>query len=72
MAKKVLVEYKAKVTNDSGIVRGKIPSPLVKELGARPGDFIVFRSDGGKVTVGVTRTRSKGKSSAKKRAGKKR
>ncbi|MGB7925797.1 MAG: hypothetical protein WCF57_21340 [Pyrinomonadaceae bacterium] len=69
MAKREPAEYQAKVTNDSGILRGKIPSPLVRELGAREGDYIVFRSDGaGKVAVSVSRTRGGGKKSAGKGA----
>jgi hypothetical protein len=51
-------EYQARVTNDAGILRGKIPSPLVRELGARAGDYIVFRRDDtGRVTVSLSRTR---------------
>jgi hypothetical protein len=65
MAKKEPAEYQAKVTNDSGILRGKIPSPLVRELGARAGDYIVFRSDAaGKVTVSLSRSRGGVKKSA--------
>ena len=66
MAKREPAEYQAKVTNDSGILRGKIPSPLVRELGAREGDYIVYRSDSaGKVTVSVSRSRGGGKKSGK-------
>lgn len=69
MAKKESAEYQAKVTNDSGILRGKIPSPLVRELGAREGDYIVFRSDGaGKVVVSLSRSRGGAKKSAGKGA----
>ena len=68
MAKKEAAEYQAKVTNDSGILRGKIPSPLVRDLGARAGDYIVFRSDGaGNVRVSLARTRGGG---GAKKAGK--
>jgi hypothetical protein len=67
MTKKAPAEYQAKVTNDSGILRGKIPSPLVRELGARAGDYIVYRSDGaGKVTVSLSRVRGGAKKSAGK------
>lgn len=65
-------EYQAKVTNDAGILRGKIPSPLVRELGARAGDYIVFRrDDSGRVTISLSRTRGaaakgSGKAAAKK------
>lgn len=61
MAKKEAAEYQAKVTNDSGILRGKIPSPLVRDLGARAGDYIIFRSDSaGNVRVSLARTRGGG------------
>ena len=67
MAKKEAAEYQAKVTNDSGILRGKIPSPLVRDLGARAGDYIVFRSDSaGNVRVSLSRSRSSGGGGGKK------
>ncbi len=79
MTKREAAEYQAKVTNDSGILRGKIPSPLVRDLGARQGDYIVFRSDAsGKVVVSLARTRGGAKKGAQgskrgaKRGGKKR
>jgi hypothetical protein len=66
MAKKEAAEYQAKVTNDSGILRGKIPSPLVRNLGARAGDYILFRSDGaGNVSVSLARSRGGGKKAGK-------
>jgi hypothetical protein len=66
MAKKEPTEYRAKLTDDAGVIRGKIPSPLVKELGGRPGDYMVFRSDGsGKVSVSLSRSRGGTKKSAK-------
>lgn len=59
MAKREAVDYRARIADDSGVVRGKIPSPLVREMGARPGDYMVFsRDSSGKVTV--TLSRSKG------------
>ena len=55
-------EYQARVTDDAGILRGKIPSPLVRELGARAGDYIVFRrDDAGRVTVSLARARAASK-----------
>lgn len=66
MAKREPTEYRARLANDAGVIRGKIPSPLVRELGGRPGDYMVFRSDGtGKVTVSVTRSKSGAKTSGK-------
>ena len=60
-------EYQARVTDDAGILRGKIPSPLVRELGARAGDYIVFRRDtAGRVTVSLARTRGSAGRAAKK------
>jgi len=65
MAKREPAEYKAKLTNDSGVIRGKIPSPLVRELGGRPGDYVVFNSSGGKVTVSLSRSKGVVKKGAK-------
>lgn len=79
MAKRELIEYRAKVTNDAGIFRGKIPSPLIRELGGRPGDYMVFHYDGaGRVAMSVSHTKGGGKAATKSRksqsprAGKKR
>lgn len=58
MAKREPSEYRAKLTDDAGIIRGKIPSPLVREMGGRPGDFVVYRSDGaGNITVSLSRAK---------------
>ena len=66
MAKREPTEYRARLANDAGVIRGKIPSPLVRELGGRPGDYMVFRSDGsGRVTVSVSRSRAGAKKSGK-------
>ena len=66
MAKREAADYRARIADDSGVVRGKIPSPLVREMGARPGDYMVFsRDSSGKVTVKVSR----GKGGAKKSGG---
>lgn len=68
MTKRELTEYKAKVTNDAGIFRGKIPSPLIRELGGRPGDYMVFHYDGaGNVAMWLSRSKVSGKASAKSR-----
>jgi hypothetical protein len=70
MAKRALIEYRAKVTNDAGIFRGKIPSPLIRELGGRPGDYMVFHYDGtGRVAMSVSHTKGGGKAAAKSRKG---
>lgn len=79
MAKREAAEYRAKVTNDAGICRAKIPSPLIRELGGRPGDYMVFNYDGAsKVAMSVSRTKGSGKAAPKSgkgravKAGKKR
>ncbi|MBC7911164.1 MAG: hypothetical protein H7Y30_11720 [Pyrinomonadaceae bacterium] len=61
MAKSEPREYRAMISDEGGIVRGRIPSPLVRDMGARAGDYMVFRSDGtGKVTMSVLRSRKSG------------
>lgn len=75
MTRREANEYQARVTDDAGILRGKIPSPLVRELGARAGDYIVFRrDDAGRVTVSLARTRgaaAKGSGRSAKKSAKK-
>ncbi|MER3426746.1 MAG: hypothetical protein C4334_01400 [Pyrinomonas sp.] len=62
-------EFKAKLTNDGGIVRGKIPAPLVHYLGGRAGDYLVFRADEqGRVTVSLRRAHAVAKKAAGKGA----
>jgi hypothetical protein len=36
-------QYQAKVTVDTGMARGRVPTPLLKLMGARPGDYLTFR-----------------------------
>jgi hypothetical protein len=57
---KAKTEYRAKVTDDAGLTRGKVPSPLLRQMGARAGDDMIFRiSNSGKVTMQVLRARKK-------------
>jgi hypothetical protein len=66
MAKREPGEYRARIADDSGVIRGKIPSPLVREMGARPGDYMVFSMDSsGGVTVKVSRSKGGTKKSGK-------
>jgi hypothetical protein len=66
MTKRESAEYRAKVTDDAGIFRSKVPSPLIRELGGRPGDYMVFRYDStGKVAMSVSRSKGVGKASSK-------
>lgn len=70
MAKKEAAEYRAKITDDAGIVRGKVPSPLIRELGGRPGDYMVFSYDGAsKVSMSISRSKAVGKATSKSQKG---
>ena len=70
MAKKEAAEYRAKVTDDAGIFRAKVPSPLIRELGGRPGDFMVFNYDGtSKVAMGVSRSKGGSRAGAQSKKG---
>jgi hypothetical protein len=65
MSKREPTEYRARLADDAGVVRGKIPSPLVREMGGRPGDYMVFRLDAGRCTVTVSRLKGGAKKSGK-------
>jgi hypothetical protein len=53
-------EYRAKVTDDTGLVRGRVPCPLLRDIGARPGDQLVFRLDeSNKVVMRLSRASKK-------------
>jgi len=38
-----LEEYQAKVTSDDGMIRAKVPSPLLRDMKAKPGGYLTFR-----------------------------
>lgn len=63
--------YYAKISDDNGTVRGKIPSPLVRDMKARPGDRMVFRKDDAGNAI-MTLERAKGRASKSARKGGKR
>ena len=53
-------EYRAKVTDDNGLTRGRVPCPLLTEMGARAGDYLTFRLDeSNNVLMSLTRPRRK-------------
>jgi hypothetical protein len=53
-------EYQSKVTEEAGLTRGRVPAPLLKHIGARPGDRLIFRVDeSGKVAMLLARGRRK-------------
>lgn len=56
-------EYRAKVTDDSGLVRGRVPCPLLRDIRARPGDRIIFRlTDSNKAIMRLSPARKKPRS----------
>jgi len=65
--KRSVSEHQAKVIDDGGIIRSRVPSPLLQTLGARPGDHVVFRHDGLTATLRIMRTKGKSKTKRKKR-----
>lgn len=53
-------EYQSKVTSDTGLARGRVPAPLLKDMGARPGDRLIFRVDeSGQVAMSLARLTKK-------------
>ena len=61
-------EYRAKVTDDGGIKRGRVPCPLLQEMRARPGDYLTFRlADSGEVMMRLSRSRKKAAKRSKRR-----
>lgn len=59
MAKAEPREYRAMISDEGGVVRGRIPSTLVRDMGARAGDYMVFRSDGsGNVSMKLSRIKA--------------
>jgi hypothetical protein len=53
-------EYKAKVTVDTGMGRSRVPTPLLKVMGARPSDYLIFRLvSTGEVVMSILRSRAK-------------
>jgi hypothetical protein len=77
MAKGESLEFHAKLLEDNGVVRGRIPAPLINQLGGRPGDSLIFRTDGsGSVKISLEKGKriaaKAGKSIVKVKAAKKR
>ncbi|HEX8845746.1 MAG TPA: hypothetical protein VF791_13925 [Pyrinomonadaceae bacterium] len=65
------LEHQSKVIDDNGLIRSRVPCPILKAIGARPGDHMIFRLDNsGKVIMRVSHSR--GKSGGRKLVGGKR
>ncbi|MGB9180405.1 MAG: hypothetical protein WCB68_14325 [Pyrinomonadaceae bacterium] len=61
-------EYLAKVINDNGLTRGKVPAPLLRQIGARAGDYMISRQTGaGKVEMRLSRSKKPAKGRARRR-----
>ena len=57
-------KFQARISLDNEMVRGKIPSPLLRQMGARPGNYMIFSlSSTGEATMRLSRSRGAGKSS---------
>jgi hypothetical protein len=53
-------EYQAKVIDENGLTRGRVPCPLLQAIGARPGDHLIFRlDDSNKVVMRLSRVGKK-------------
>jgi hypothetical protein len=74
MRKRDKAQFQAKVTDDNGLTRGRVPCPLLNAMGARPGDYMIFRlRDSGEAVMRITRSRRKtGTGSSEKAASGKR
>jgi hypothetical protein len=66
--RKEKAEYQAKVIDDGGMTRSRVPHPLLRALGARPGDYMIFRLAGKReVVMRLSRARRKMKGRSKRR-----
>lgn len=62
MRKRSETEYKAKITDDNGLTRGRVPCPLLRVMGARPGDYMIFRlTSSGEAVMRVAHSKGAGK-----------
>lgn len=70
-SKKGPAEFRALLSEDANVTRGRIPAPLVKLLGGKAGDYMVFKYESGKCSVSISRAKA-AKKAAPKKAAKKR
>ncbi|MGA9995262.1 MAG: hypothetical protein WBP93_07610 [Pyrinomonadaceae bacterium] len=68
MRKSIKTQYQAKVIDDQGLSRAKVPAPLIRVMGARPADYLIFRlTPAGQVTLHVSRSgKRRGKATARR------
>jgi hypothetical protein len=49
-------QFQARISLDQEIVRAKVPSPLLRQMGARPGDYVTFHlADSGEAMMRLSR-----------------
>jgi hypothetical protein len=68
-------EYHSKVTVDTGMARARVPTPLLKVMGARVGNYLTFRlASSGEAIVRLSPSRVKpgARSTKKTSSGKRR
>jgi hypothetical protein len=69
-------DFQARISLDQEIVRAKVPSPLLRQMGARPGDYVTFHlAASGEAMMRLSRPRrgrKAGKGGARKAASQKR
>jgi hypothetical protein len=66
MVKHEVFEARARIGIYDGILRARVPAPIVERLGGRKGDYLVFSKDKkGNVILSITRAYSQ-KGSKKK------
>lgn len=54
-------QYHSKVTVDTGMARARVPTPLLNVMGARPGDFLIFRlASSGEAIMRLSRSKGSG------------
>jgi uncharacterized protein (DUF2249 family) len=57
-----LEEYQAKIAEDSGLVRAKVPAPLLRDMKAKPGSYLSFRlNETGEAVMTVSKKKTKRK-----------
>lgn len=70
MKMKERFECQSSIYSEGRLLRGKIPIPVVRRLGGRAGDSIIFRENGaGLMIVSVSRPRGASKNSIRETPG---
>ena len=66
-------EYRSTVIDDNGLTRGRVPSTLLRMMGARPGDDLIFRpANRSKAVMHISRSKMKSGKGRKQTRGKRR